>query len=437
MALSSQPYKGARDFYPPDKRFQKYLFQTLRQVVESFGYEEYDAPLLESLDIYLAKTGQEIVNEQTYTFQDRGGRDVVIRPEMTPSVSRMVAAKRQELAYPLRLYSIPNLWRYERPQIGRYREHWQLNVDLFGQPDISAEIEMMQITTAIFQKFGAGQELYSIHLNSRKLMDYLFLDYLNLSKMVTLKVNKLIDRINKMTETDFQESLKELLKEYSIPQELAEKIINILKIKEITKLPEKLKQQSSYKTLNDLLDILGQQGINNIVFDITIMRGFDYYTDIVFEVMDNHPQNNRSLMGGGRYDNLVGLFGVDPIATVGFGLGDATLTNFIKLHQLEPSLKPEADLYFIAVGNIHKLKSYSLINRLREADINVATDFTDKKIGDKLKTAVKKSINYVLIVGKQEIDSQLYTLRNLQSSKETKHSVDDIIKVFQEIKGLR
>src|SRR4030095_4295308 len=143
MTLSTQPYKGARDFYPEDKRLQKYMFKAMRQVAEKFGYEEYDAPILEPLEIFLAKTGDEIVNEQTYNFQDRGGRKVAIRPEMTPTVSRMVAAKRQELAYPVRWYSIPNLWRYERPQRGRLREHWQLNVDIFGVNGLEAEHEII------------------------------------------------------------------------------------------------------------------------------------------------------------------------------------------------------------------------------------------------------------------------------------------------------
>src|SRR4029077_10720925 len=142
MTLSTQPYKGARDFYPEDKRLQKYIFGKFRQTVESFGYEEYDAPILESLELFLSKTSEEIVSQQTYGFEDRGGRQVVIRPEMTPSVSRMVAARRQELSYPLRWYSLPNLWRYERPQHGRLREHWQLNVDIFGVESTEAEEEI-------------------------------------------------------------------------------------------------------------------------------------------------------------------------------------------------------------------------------------------------------------------------------------------------------
>src|SRR5476651_1538448 len=155
MALSTKPYKGARDFYPEDERLQKYMFGKWREVAEIFGYEEYDAPILEPLDIYLAKTGEEIVNEQTYVFEDRGKRKVVIRPEMTPTVSRMVAGRRQELAYPLRWYSIPNLWRYERPQKGRLREHWQLNIDLFGVEGVAADHEVILVADSILKSFGA------------------------------------------------------------------------------------------------------------------------------------------------------------------------------------------------------------------------------------------------------------------------------------------
>ncbi|HET8708721.1 MAG TPA: ATP phosphoribosyltransferase regulatory subunit, partial [Candidatus Saccharimonadales bacterium] len=170
MALSTQPYKGARDFYPEDKRIQKFMFAKLRQAVESFGYEEYDAPILEPTDLYLIKGNQEIINEQTYTFADRGGRNMTIRTEMTPTVSRMVAGKRQELAYPVRWYSIPNLWRYERPQRGRLREFWQLNVDIFGIDNVKAEIEVVQVVDACLKVFKARPDMYDIKLNSRYFM---------------------------------------------------------------------------------------------------------------------------------------------------------------------------------------------------------------------------------------------------------------------------
>src|SRR5436190_12549537 len=180
MALSTQPYKGARDFYPEVKRVQKHLFSVLRHVVESFGYQEYDAPIVEPIELYMSKTSEEIVVEQTFVFTDRGGRTVTLRPEMTPSVSRMVAAKRQHLAYPLRWYSIPNLWRYERPQAGRLREFWQLNVDIFGVEGVEAEHEIIQLVDQMLKSYGAKPNMYTILLNSRKLTEELFGSYLGL-----------------------------------------------------------------------------------------------------------------------------------------------------------------------------------------------------------------------------------------------------------------
>ena len=180
MTLSTQPYKGARDFYPEDKRLQKYMFAKMREVAERFGYEEYDAPILEPTDLYLSKGNQEIIDEQTYTFTDRGGRSVTIRTEMTPTVSRMVAGRRQELPYPIRWYSIPNLWRYERTQRGRLREFWQPNFDIFGMEGVEADHEIVLLADQLMKSFGARTDMYVIQLSSRKLVDELFGNYLGL-----------------------------------------------------------------------------------------------------------------------------------------------------------------------------------------------------------------------------------------------------------------
>jgi histidyl-tRNA synthetase len=211
MALSTQPYKGARDFYPEDKRAQKYMFNAMRRVVESFGYCEYDAPIIEPIELYLSKTSEEIVVEQTYNFLDRGERHVTLRPEMTPSVSRMVAAKRQELPYPLRWYSIPNLWRYERPQHGRLREHWQLNVDIFGVPGIEADHEVILVADSILKAFGAKLDMYEIRVSSRALINWLLLEYLRLDNMQAAALTRLIDRMHKMPEKDFMGHVDALL----------------------------------------------------------------------------------------------------------------------------------------------------------------------------------------------------------------------------------
>lgn len=431
MALQTQPYKGSRDFYPEDKRFQKYLFKTMRSAVEAFGYEEYDAPILESLDLYKAKTGQEIVNEQTYAFVDRGGREVAIRPEMTPSVSRMVAAKRQELSYPLRWYSIPNLWRYERPQRGRLREHWQLNVDIFGVSGLAAEHEIILVADQIMRSFGAKRSMYTIKVNSRRLMDRIFSEYLGLSQVQAESLAKLIDRMHKMEHAAFVAEVDALFTPTQRETGLSDKLLALLKVTSLEELPEEVQAYDACTAITQLMKELKSSEVTNAIFDITVMRGLDYYTDIVFEVFDTHPDNNRSMFGGGRYDGLVGLFGVEPVPTVGFGMGDVTLANFIEAHELMPKLKVETDMYVVLVGDVqHKVQK--MVAELRQMGVKLAVDFSGKKPGDQIKTALKKHIAYVLIIGEQELQDDHYTIKNLATGEEEKHSLQRIVSIVKD-----
>ncbi len=426
MSLSTQPYKGARDFYPEDKRRQDFMFSTIRRCVKSFGYEEYDAPILEPLDLYIAKSGEELVNEQTYSFIDRGGRSVAIRPEMTPTVSRMVAKKYHELTFPIRWFSIPNLWRYERPQRGRLREHWQLNVDIFGVQDSNAELELIMVSDAIFKAFKAGRSMYEIRINHRRLMDYIFEKYLGLDKAQAYSMAKLIDRRAKMDSSMFLAEIDAVFTPGQRENGASEKLLAVLDSDDIKLLPDELLNLESLKELESIIDKCLYHGIDNVTFDISIMRGFDYYNGIVFEIFDKHPDNNRSMMGGGRYDGLVGLFGIQPVPTAGFGLGDATLANFLELHGLMPELKTETDIYLIPVGdNIDGCLKAA--KTLREMNVNVAVDLTDKKLGDRIRVAHKMGIRYVLIVGKKELDTDQYTLRDVESSVEEKHSLERIV----------
>ncbi len=431
MALSKQPYKGARDFYPEDKRLQKYLFNTMRNVVERFGYEEYDAPILEPLELYKAKTGEEIVNEQTYTFTDRGDRQVAIRPEMTPTVSRMVAAKRQELTYPLRWYSIPNLWRYERPQRGRLREHWQLNVDIFGVAGPEAEHEVISMADSIMTTFGAKHDMYTIRLNSRKLSDYLLQEHLKFDHEQSRSLTKLIDRMHKISASDFSEQVDDLLTDAQRHAKADKALMAVLNATSIAELPPELHDHKSVEELKKLFELLKSSGVTNAVFDPSLMRGFDYYTDIVFEVFDTDPENNRSMFGGGRYDGLVGLFGVDSVPTVGFGLGDVTLQNFLGSHKLLPALRPETDLWVVLIGATYE-RAQGVLNEMRDAGLNVALDSTGRKTDKQLKAALKKGIKYALFIGEKELEKGEYTLKNLETVKETKQSIDEVIKLVSE-----
>lgn len=414
MSLNTQPYKGARDFYPADKQVQNYIFGVMRTVAQSYGYQEYDAPILEPTELYKAKGSEEIVNEQTYTFEDRGGRSVTIRTEMTPSVSRMVAGRRQELAYPARWFSIPGLWRYERPQRGRLREFWQLNVDIFGVAGIEADHEVIALADSIMQAYGATRDMYVIKVSSRKMLEFIIGDYLGVAAQNIGDTIRLLDRVHKMDKLDFSHKFNEVTGKPESQDKLWDLIENATNL---DRLPAEIKAHDSYKELKDLMHLFAKSGVLNAEFDVTLTRGFDYYTDIVFEVFDVSPENNRSLFGGGRYDGLVGMFGVEPVPTVGFGMGDVTIKDFLETHKLLPDFQPEVDVCVLYVGDVYA-KSLPLLGELRDAGLRVAVDSSGRKIDKQLKSAVKAGYPLVLFVGEQELDSGEYKVKNLKTGQE-------------------
>jgi histidyl-tRNA synthetase len=257
--LSTDPYKGVQDFYPDDMAIERYIFSVWSKTAEEFGYKEYNASPLELTELYTEKSGEEIVKEQTFTFTDRGGRSVTLRPEMTPTLARMVAAKRKELKFPLRWFSIPNLFRYEKPQRGRRREHYQFNADILGVTDINADVEIVNIAYKILKNFGATENDFVIKLNHAK---------------------------GNMSEV------------------------------------EKFQAE------------LAQKGITNTKVDESLARGQTYYTGLVFEIFDTDEKNGRSIFGGGRYDNLLELFEVEPVPAVGIACGDIVIRDFLETHGL-------------------------------------------------------------------------------------------------------
>ena len=428
MKMNMQPYKGSRDFYPEDKRLQKWMFDKWRRVVEKYGYEEYDAPILEPTELYKIKGSQEIIEEQTYTFLDRGGRSVTVRTEMTPTVSRMIAAQRQELQYPVRWYSIPNIWRYERMQRGRLREFWQLNVDLFGISGLAAELEMLQITDDIFQSFKAHRKDYVIKLNSRVFVQQLFERVFGMDSNETTQLIRLIDKFHKSESVEFVSKLDEITKNH----DESLKMYDLLNNKFLEELPENVKKLPGISEITELLTRAKNYGISNIEFDITLMRGFDYYTDVVFEVFDTDAENNRSMFGGGRYDGLIGEFGVEPLPTVGFGMGDVTFMNFLETHGLLPDLKPttEAILIIRDAGSVPGAEKAA--HELREMGANVSVDYSERKIDKQFKSALKTGICYAIFVGREEIASEQYILKDLKTSKEEKHSLQRIVSIVKD-----
>ncbi|OYV27953.1 MAG: hypothetical protein B7W98_00655, partial [Parcubacteria group bacterium 20-58-5] len=320
--LSTDPYKGVRDFYPADWAKMAAMFAQFRATLAKWGYEEYNASPLERAELYEAKTSEEIVNEQTYTFTDRGDRKVTLRPEMTPTLARMVAGKRRELALPLRWFSIPNVFRYERPQKGRLREHYQLNVDLVGIAANEADIEIIRIASELLKAFGAKESDYIVRVNSRALLTAACAAA-GLTGEAAKRYLHLLDKKSKMDPAAFEAARSSIA-----PRDPLELVEN-----EAGASPELAHEK---RALLDTIDALKRRGVGNAVFDATLTRGFDYYTGIVFEIFDTNPANPRSLFGGGRFDRLVALFGNDPVPAVGFGMGDVTFADFLETHGLLP-----------------------------------------------------------------------------------------------------
>ena len=431
MALSTQSYKGARDFYPEDKRLLNFIFDTWRRVSRNYGYEEYDAPILEPVELFAAKSGDELVNEQSYAFTDRGGRAVMLRPEMTPSVSRLVAGRRQELSLPIRWFSIPSCWRYERPQKGRGREFYQLNVDMFGVDGYEAEIEMLQMVDSLMKAFKAKPAMYEIKINSRSLMNFILSDWLRLDNVEQKTISRLIDKMHKMPGPEFKGLIEASIAPSLRDEGLAEKLLNVLTAKSLNELPVKLQETEGVKNIERLLKISDALGIPNVVFDISLMRGLDYYTDFVFEVFDTHPDNNRSMFGGGRYDGLVGLFGVEPIPTVGFAISDMVLMEFLSAHELVPELEVDNEICIIPIGDV-VAEAMHVASELREMDVNTSVDFTKRKTDKQLKAAIKSGVPYVMFVGEKEIETEQYKLKNLLTSNEETHSLQRIVSIVKD-----
>lgn len=405
--LSTESYKGVRDFYPEDMAIQRYIFDTWSKTAESFGFERYDASILEPSELYKAKgaENEEMVNEQTYTFIDRGDREVTLRPEMTPTVARMVAGKRRELSFPVRWYSIPNLFRYERPQRGRLREHYQLNCDIFGADHYTADVEIIALAHQLLLDFGATPEMFEIRVNNRLEMRARY-ETAGVSDIETQnRITRLNDRFHKISADEYKAALDELVND----AEVTNRIFTLV-------------SGGNTEDINEVVEAVQTLGITNIKIDRSIARGFNYYTGTIFEIFDVSGENNRSMLGGGRYDNLTAMFSDEAVSGIGFGMGDVTMRDFLETHKLLPeglsSTGPE--VMVIPFDADCNLAAQKLASELRHATTaRIATDISTKKVGKKIGDASERQVRFVIVVGENEIQSQNFTIKDLRSGEET------------------
>ena len=433
--VSAKPYKGSRDFYPQDMRIRDWYFGKLSEVCESFGFEKIDAPLIEPIELYLTKTSEEIVNQQIYSFEDRSGRKVAIRPEMTPSVSRMIGSKLRELIKPIRWYSIPNLWRYERPGKGRLREHWQLNADIFAAQDLFiADCEILQLALNILIAFGAKKGDFILKVNHRGILTYFLEHILKIKKNQHLTVARILDKREKIPKDDFNK----MLSENGVSESNILIIENYLKINmeqfgEEKIIPEDLMNCQGFYHLKELFKIIDDLGYSEFIeYSPSVVRGFDYYTGMIFEVFDRDTQNPRSLFGGGRYDGLISQFGRDNCNAVGFGMGDVTFQNFLENHDLLKNQGRKSQIYLTLFRDKGGLKNtFKLAQTLREEGFKVEMSMGATKLKKQLEEANQKKIPFVIFQGEEENRDDMVTLRNMQTGSQEKVKEESLLKYLK------
>lgn len=393
--------KGTRDFYPEEMGVRTWLYQTLRSVSELYGYQEYEGPILERIDLYAAKSGEELVREQAFVFEDRGGDPITLRPELTPTLARMVAQKQNELAYPLRWWSFGPFWRYERPQKGRTREFFQWNIDLIGVSSPEADAELIAICATFFQRVGLSGTEVKLLVNNRRLMDG-ELAALGIVGEQRKVVFHLIDRRDKLGAEEWEK--------YTLEQGLnSEQLFGLKRLlgdKELWKKSDELVRAFAALEKMGLMDY--------VRFDPQIIRGLDYYTGIVFEAKD--MDGGRSILGGGHYDNLVAAVGGDPLPAVGFAMGDVMATIVLGKYGKLPELRQTPANVLVTVFDAERmLGSIELASKLRQAGIKAVCYPEAAKLQKQLKFADRMGARWVLIAGPDEEAAGLVTVKDLET----------------------
>ena len=408
------PVKGTRDFYPEQMAFRNWLFGKMRQISERFGYQQYEGPILESWDLYAAKSGEELVKEQTFALTDRAGRKLALRPEMTPTLARMVAQKQGELTFPLRWYSIGPRFRYEQPQKGRGREFYQWDADLIGSPTPEADAEIIAIGAEFLKSLGLTPKEVVIKINNRKLMDFK-LSLISIPPENRPKIFRAIDKKNKMTPQKWEEYLTSLN-------------LKPLQIKDLKKIVTDRDYSGESEDLTATFADLENWGVSNYVeFDASVVRGLDYYTGTVFEAQDRDGEF-RTILGGGRYDNLVETVGGKPLPGVGFAAGDYVLEEVLKKYKKIPQQIPTATTLLVTVfDEIRVSDSIKVAVQARNSGIGteIYPDST-AKLEKQLKYANQRGLPYVAIIGPDESAKGTAVLRNMATGKQKEVSQEKL-----------
>ncbi len=428
--LSDQPQKGFTDYFPEVLRVFRHVEERLRRAAVMFGYEEYDGPVLEPLEIYAAKSGEELVREQAYVVRDKGGRELALRPEMTPTLARMVSQIAAGATRPLRWFSMPTCFRFERPQRGRVREFGQANVDILGVDSSDAELEIFALVRSFMESLGVPADLYRIRYSSRRYLDALLTHAAGVPPDRAAEVRRMIDRRDRMEQAEFEGWVRDAFPEGGT----AERILALGDVRDPRELPfpdvpAAFPESEGCRELVAFRRAVEEVGLGDVAaFDPSIVRGLDYYTGIVYEVHDVGGRNRRAMFGGGRYDNLLELFSPQGMSGTGFGMGILTVKLFLESYGLIPAEAAKADLsgaaYVACVAPAQRAYAFEVARRLRAAGIPCEMDLEFRKVGKQIGRASAKGYPIVVIAGEDEQRDRRVTLRRLSDGLQESASLD-------------
>lgn len=416
---------GFRDFYPEDFAVRAHIVRTWREVARRYGFREYDGPPLEELDLYVEKSGPEIV-QQLYNFTDKGEREVALRPEMTPTLARMVGARANGLRKPIKWFSVPQLFRYERQQRGRLREHFQLNVDIVGEAGVGADAELLACGIDVLRAFGLTERDVVARVSDRKLLRALLLN-LGVDEEALTLVYNIVDKLERQPE---EAIAARLTGEAYLETETTQRVLELFRRRDWEPVSSEYGSRpgvaEEVARLRDYFALLEAIGVRDFVrFDLSVVRGLAYYTGIVWELWDARGEL-RAIAGGGRYDDLLRRVGGADLPALGFGMGDVVLGELLADRGLLPEGSAGIDYYLVIVTDDERAAALGLAHRLREAGASVEYGFVRQGVGKQFRNADALGARRAIVLGPDELSAGVGVVRDMRTGDEERTPLDEI-----------
>ncbi len=418
---------GFRDFAPEDFALRSHIFEAWRRVSRRYGFQEYDGPPLEPLDLYVEKSGEEIVG-QLYAFTDKGEREVSLRPEMTPSLARILSERSRAMSKPIRWFTMPQLFRYERQQRGRLREHFQWNVDIVGEAGVAADAEVLAVGIDALRELGLGSGDFRARVSDRRLLSAILRSGVGIAEDEVPAVFALIDKVERMAPEAW---LTKMTEETGLDRGEAEALLDLLRASDLDRIASRYGDvegvEAALAPLREYVGTLEAMGLGDFVeVDLTIVRGLAYYTGIVFELFDRKG-DLRAICGGGRYDRLLELVGGEPLPAVGFGMGDVVLAELLKERGLVPEYRRAVDYFLVTVEDGQRAEALRLAHGLREKGRSVAYALRQQSVRKQLKAAASEGALSTVILGPDEMARGVVVVRDMSTGEEREVPLGDLL----------